>query len=88
MTPIRKPAPATGNRPSRNTTNTAHNSPSSNGIEIDKRIVDQTDEGIWTALFNGHFLLAVPCEICGRALTSRASKEARRGSTCAAKAVQ
>jgi hypothetical protein len=55
-------------------------------FDFDKRVVDQVDWSIWQAIFNGHFRLAVRCDVCGRWLTAGRSKEAHRGPRCAAKA--
>jgi Family of unknown function (DUF6011) len=55
-------------------------------FDFDRLIVDRVDDSIWRALFDGHFRLAVPCEICGRPLVTLASKMARRGPRCAEKA--
>lgn len=49
----------------------------------------QSDNGdLFTALLNGRYRLACPCEICGRWLTSHKSKAAGRGPSCAARAVK
>jgi hypothetical protein len=44
-----------------------------------------TDGDLWAQLFNGKFRLAVKCDICGRWLTSHASKSAGRGPSCSAR---
>ena len=54
-------------------------------FDFDRHIVDRVDESIWTAIYNGQFRLAVPCDICGRWLTAGSSKRAHRGPRCAAK---
>jgi hypothetical protein len=58
VTATKRPAPA--RKPaSRTTTNTD----SIAIATVDHEIVDSVDESIWRALFDGHFRLAVPCEI-------------------------
>jgi hypothetical protein len=42
---------------------------------------------LFTALLNGTYRLSLPCDCCGRYLTSHRSKAAGRGPVCAAKAV-
>lgn len=56
-------------------------------FDFDERVVHQVDTSIWSALFNGHFKLAVPCDRCGRWLTAGTSKRNHRGPRCAAKEV-
>jgi hypothetical protein len=56
-------------------------------FDFDRHIVDRVDESIWAALFDGHFRLAVRCDVCGRWLTANTSKKADRGPRCAAKVV-
>ena len=56
-------------------------------FDYDQHIVDGVDRSIWAALFNGHFRLAVQCDVCGRWLTADSSKRAHRGPRCAARAV-
>jgi len=55
-------------------------------FDFDQRVVAQVDWSIWQALFDGHFKLAVQCDVCGRWLTANASKKAHRGPRCAARA--
>lgn len=56
-------------------------------FDYDERVVYQVDSSIWRAIYNGHFRLAVPCQVCGRWLTDGRSKKAHRGPRCAAKGV-
>ena len=56
-------------------------------FDYDRHIVDRVDESIWAASFDGHFRLAVRCDICGRWLTATTAKKAHRGPRCARKAV-
>jgi hypothetical protein len=44
-----------------------------------------SDDPLWQALFNGHFRLALRCDVCGRYLTATESKRAGRGPTCRAR---
>lgn len=60
--------------------------PAHSDFDFDKNIVDRVDESIWAAVFNGHFRLAVRCDVCGRWLTAGSSKKAHRGPRCAQKA--
>lgn len=55
-------------------------------FDYDRHIVDRVDESIWAALFDGHFRLAVRCDVCGRWLTANTSKKAHRTPRCRAKA--
>jgi hypothetical protein len=57
-------------------------------FQLDQGVVDRIDASIWRALFDGHFRLAVKCDLCGRWLTAGASKRAHRGPRCRAKAVK
>jgi hypothetical protein len=82
MTTTKRPAPA--RKPASRTTTTDTDSIAI--ATVDREIVGSVDESIWRALFDGHFRLAVPCEICGRPLVTLASKMARRGPRCAASA--
>jgi hypothetical protein len=68
------------------TTDSSKSIPIDSDFDFDQRVVSQMDKGIWEALFDGDFRLAVRCEICGRWLVASASKKARRGAHCAAKA--
>jgi hypothetical protein len=52
---------------------------------LDVGIVSEVDQNIWAAVFSGYLILAVPCELCGRPLMTRESREARRGPACRAK---
>lgn len=45
------------------------------------------DRSVWSAVYAGEFRLAVRCKRCGRWLTAGASKAARLGAHCAARAV-
>jgi hypothetical protein len=76
-----------GNRATRTSTTLydQHTAPESD-FDFDRHIVDRVDESIWRALFDGHFRLAVRCDVCGRWLTAGASKRAHRGPRCRAKA--
>jgi hypothetical protein len=54
--------------------------------DVEQRVTAQVDWSIWQAVFNGHFKLAVKCDVCGRWLTANASKRAHRGPRCSARA--
>ena len=43
-------------------------------FDFDKHVVDMVGSSLWAALFDGHFRLAVRCDVCGRWLTASASK--------------
>ena len=62
------------------------NAPGAAEVELMRGIVDKVDRGLWQDLMNGHFRLAMRCDICGRWLTAHTSKVAGRGAHCAAKA--
>lgn len=81
MTQRKRPAPP--DRPSPNATSTAKDTASEPDLDFDKRVVSQVDWSIWQAVSTGHFRLAVKCDVCGRWLTSKASKQAHRGPRCA-----
>jgi hypothetical protein len=55
-------------------------------FDYDKHVVDRVDDSLWRAVFDGHFRIAVRCDVCGRWLTEGTSKRAFRGPRCAAKA--
>jgi hypothetical protein len=46
-----------------------------------------TEGDLWARIFSGEFRLARRCEVCGRWLTSGASKAVGRGPVCSARAV-
>jgi hypothetical protein len=81
----KRPARA-GNRPSHNRSSTNHSNGTAANLGIDKAVVATVDTSIWQALFDGHFRLAVQCDICGRWLTASESKRVHRGPRCRAKA--
>jgi len=78
--------PGTNRGDSKGTKPTTRDSTPTGDFDFDQRIVAQVDKGIWEALFDGDFRLAVACDICGRWVTSAASKRNHRGPRCAAKA--
>jgi hypothetical protein len=87
MTPKRRDRATLDPAPS--TVTTTANSDSSlpaSDFDFDQRVVSQVDWSIWRALFDGHFRLAVQCDVCGRWLTANASKKAHRGPRCSARA--
>jgi hypothetical protein len=64
----------------------SHSIASPGAFDFDQQVVSQMDTGLWEALFDGDFRLAIPCRVCGRFLTSSVSTKARVGRPCAAKA--
>ena len=86
MAQSRKPAPArTG--PLQTTNRDSESTATFTDLGFDIRVVSQVDKSLWEALFDGHFRLAVKCDVCGRWLTSGKSKRAHRGPRCAQKVV-
>ena len=57
-------------------------------LAADKALLQGVDGGIWAAIFDGKFKLAVRCEVCGRWLTAAKSKNNGRGPSCAARSVK
>ena len=55
-------------------------------LKFDQQVVSQMNKGLWEALFDGDFKLAVRCDSCGHWLVASASKRRHRGPRCAAKA--
>ena len=84
MTAKKNAGPATDRRPP--TTTIPDSTRGDDDFDFDQRIVAQVDKGLWEALFDGHFRLAVRCDVCGRWLTANASKKAHRGPRCSARA--
>lgn len=86
MSPRKSPAPPQ-NRALRNHTSANKDTAPESDFDFDRRVVDQVDWSLWRAVFEGHFRLAVRCDVCGRWLTDGRSKRKHRGPRCAAKAV-
>jgi hypothetical protein len=69
----------------RKSTTTQTVSESTQDFDVDREIVDSVDESIWNAINEGHFRLAIKCDVCSRWCTSLESKVAGRGPRCAQK---
>ena len=78
--------PGTESRPA--STPPSDTTQSSNDFLLDVELVGGINADLWSMLFDGKFKLAVPCDVCGRYLTSSRSKAAGRGPSCAARAVK
>ena len=78
--------PATNGAAPQNITCAPESTATFTDFDFDVHIVSQVDKSLWEAVFDGHFRLAVKCDVCGRWLTSGKSKRAHRGPRCAAKA--
>jgi len=86
MTPTRRSPGAESRAASTSLNAETHSTPAAAEFDYDKHIVDRVDDSLWRAVFDGHFRIAVRCDVCGRWLTAGTSKRAFRGPSCATKA--
>ena len=87
MTPQQRRSPARDRAtPSATATVANFNSIPTSEFDYDTEVVAQVESSIWQAIYDGHFRLAVKCDVCGRWLTSSRSKKAHRGPRCSARA--
>jgi hypothetical protein len=87
--PRTRRGPAVSSRATSKTTATVDlkSSPNTDELLEELRRIKAENGDLFTALLNGTYRLSVPCDCCGRYLTSHRSKAAGRGPVCAAKAV-
>lgn len=91
MTTARKrPAPATGNRPSPNTIGYAKSNALTRFYGVDERVEaltadDREDLAVITAAVERGYRIAVQCLDCGHWLSSPSSVRRHRGPKCAAR---
>jgi hypothetical protein len=80
----RRNGPAVSSRAAAKTATVCDQSTEHPDLTVDLALIGPNAD-IWAMLFDGTFRLARKCDICGRWLTSHASKAAGRGPSCAAR---